>query len=157
MNHDVEAIELLEKAKESNNYILEALKIHAHVLISDVECTDSFIKQALTLLKQQPPAGEFTESTRKIIEAEQESAIEFFDNPINPEKIEGQALSFADATKVLCSILTIACDRLDRAQAIITDLKTACKYTKTLLSKGIGQNTHALSLIETAIAGAKKG
>ena len=37
------------------------------------------------------------------------------------------------------------------------DFKTACEYTKTLLSKGIGQNTHALSLLESALTKAKGG
>ncbi len=32
------------------------------------------------------------------------------------------------------------------------DLLKACKYTETLLSKGTGQTTHALALIEAAIA-----
>jgi len=36
-------------------------------------------------------------------------------------------------------------------------LLDACKYTKTLLATGVGQHTHALALIEVAIAEAKKG
>lgn len=39
--------------------------------------------------------------------------------------------------------------------AITIDLLEACEYTKTLLSKGIGQHTHALALIEAAVAKAQ--
>ena len=37
------------------------------------------------------------------------------------------------------------------------DLLAACEYTKTLLADGVGQHTHALALIEAAIAQAEKG
>lgn len=40
--------------------------------------------------------------------------------------------------------------------AAAPDLLAACKYTENLLSKGIGQRTHALALIESAIAKTKK-
>ena len=32
-----------------------------------------------------------------------------------------------------------------------TKLLEACKYTQTLLAKGIGQHTHALAMLETAL------
>ena len=36
-------------------------------------------------------------------------------------------------------------------------LLEACKYTQELLAHGVGQATHALALIEAAIAEAEKG
>jgi len=76
---------------------------------------------------EQPEAGDFTKSMRKTIKVEQESAIEFFNNPLAPEKIEGQAIAFADATKVLCSILTRACVLLDNAESINAELLFSLK------------------------------
>ena len=47
--------------------------------------------------------------------------------------------------------------RLDRAEAINKDLLEACEYSHTYLLRKIGQATHAVALLEAAIAKAKKG
>jgi len=95
-----EIIDLLERAKKEHNddCILCAVK-------------DTAIELALGLLKQQPPAGEFTKEARKTAENI------YSNNPnVWPSK------------PCLSSYIKEACDRLDRVEVINADLLTACKH-----------------------------
>jgi hypothetical protein len=91
---------------------------------------DTRITEALEFMKQQPPAGEWTKKIRDFIK--------LYENEL-PKRAE-------------ITFLEEACVIIDRAEASNKDLVTACEYTENLLSKGIGQHTHALALIEAAIA-----
>lgn len=115
-----EAIELLETINTVKLWILaDWLDIKykddpAPEVQADLKLWADNIDKALTLLKQQPAASEFTEKCREL-------------------RSKGA--------------------RLDSAEAINKDLLEACEYTELLLlllSKGIGQTTHALALIEAA-------
>lgn len=46
---------------------------------------------------------------------------------------------------------------IDKLESDRDKLLEACIYTRDLLSKGIGQSTHALAIIEAAIAKREKG
>ena len=94
-------------------------------------------------LKQQPieyPNSEFTKVQRAAVQC----AIDAYeqDEEWCPTKM---------------SRLLEACDRLDRAEAINKDLLKACEYSHRLLLRNIGQSTHAVALLEAAIAKARKG
>ncbi len=81
---------------------------------------------------QQPkdqPSSEFTKKVKRCI---------------------GDVKKIPPEAKVLTDMIFNLCDRLDTSEASRKELWEACEYTKTLLSKGIGQHTHALALIEAA-------
>ena len=91
-----EIIDLLEKARESNSLVFEALRRRTSAYISDAECTNSFIDQTIDLLKQQPTAGDFTKRLR--------SFVKLYEKEI-PRRAE-------------ITFLKEACDIIDRAEAI---------------------------------------
>ena len=93
-----EAIELLEKAR-SVARVAEANK-------AGYKCIEQHIDQALTLLKQQPPASEFTKRVRILLTTQDRTAV------------------VQDAYDL--------CGRLDRAEASNKDLLTALEQIRDL-------------------------
>ena len=123
-----EIIDLLEKAKESNNTVfrnLSGIKPYS----SDVECTGSFINQTIDLLKQQPTASEFTKKMR-------------------------EKYKYAIDNKLCVSSVVYeeSLARLDRAEPINKDLLEALERTLRF-----GLNPSLEKIVEAAIAKAKKG
>jgi len=69
---------------------------------------------------QKPPDDDFTKAVRDTIDVELESANNYFNSP---KKFDGDISTFADAVKVLCSILGRACARLDAQKQEIAELE----------------------------------
>ena len=132
-----EAIELLEKALEIFSWCQE----HADEkwMIDHLAAVRIDIDQTLTILKQQPPAGEFT----------------------NSEFIKGaRALlrqGVDDAQWEYATLLRKACARLDRAEASNQDLLTACD----IFQESIYQLSEGLCILcggeDYPVCGDKKG
>ncbi len=127
------AIELLEE----NSHILRAIYDEKEIpMPDDLEKLSSNNAQAVTLLKQQP-AADFTKKFHELIKLSEEH---LSDNKIGRLQTYGKE----------------ACKRLDRAASTKKDLLEACGYSHILLSKGIGQTTHAIAMLEAAIDKAEK-
>ena len=131
-----EIIDLLEKAKTKLAAIEIRTKARPQVkdkgdkpawimAKSGFECID----QALTLLKQQPTAGEFTKELRRRVTGYRKLVSPFAQDPIS-------ILSRAEE----------ACDRLDRAEARLKELEVENgKLLDTLIAAGfIGQGTQII-------------
>lgn len=99
MNQKIkEAIDLLEKAKKSMHYQSVGF---------------DYIDQALTLLKQQPTAGDFTKEFRKFIE-----------HPLTTLRLKRWHTKSREA-----------CDIIDRAEARLKDLLVVGKVISLALKK----------------------
>jgi len=84
---------------------------------------------------KQPSAGEWAKKIRRFVK--------MYENEV-PRRAE-------------ITFLQEACDIIDSAEALNKDLLAACKYSHTLILRKIGQSTHAVALLEAAIAKAEQG
>ena len=108
-----EIIDLLEKIQSN----LKLCLLHNH------EEEQKYVDQALTLLKQQPTAGEFTKKIR--------SFVKMYENEI-PKRAE-------------ITFLKEACDRLNRAEAINKDLLVELEKVNQCFKCKFGYRTSELT------------
>lgn len=128
-----EAIELLEKARK---WILEEGGVVCPHKFGTCKhdndnCPVFCVDQALTLLKQQPAAGDFTKECRELLRK-----------------------GVVDEQWEIATLLRKACDRLDRAESTNKDLLAACKFAKAQIKKGAQKK--ALPVLRAVLAKAKK-
>ncbi len=127
MNQEEQAIALLEKV---DKHIIH--HTCGYTVTQDLKTLKDYVRQAVTLLKQQPAAGDFTKKFRILLATQDRTVV------------------VRDAYK--------ACDRLDRAASTNKDLLAACKdcaATFVGLQEGsIGWQ--AMKKVEAAISKAKK-
>ncbi len=141
--------DLLEELANEDNWAVRDTGFMSYMPKRDGEiCIDNpweVANQALLLLKQQPPAGDFTkEWMRKL-----ENAVALFKMGKNPDEwFQSIVTSFREA-----------CDRLDRAEAINKDLLEACESVWND-TKGLSPSDYVkrdtFEKIKTAIAKAKE-